>query len=226
MKNPRPPTELNFDNEEYHILKHRYQYDFIDKIYASTIKDQRLIEDLLTVPTFHETSGLAGDIADEQYFIWDNNEFLLQAFKEEFKAHISRIYNRNIMDISFANPDNVKHKHKDYIWINYSKPMEYNPLHNHTGLLSFVYYPDIPEVIRNEWKNQTNNFGSRGCIEFVASRESDSITLNPKKGDLFIFDSGHRHEVYPFYSNETRISIAGNVYGLLDDQGNVIGSFV
>ena len=153
---------------------------------------------------------------------------ILQAFKEEFKTHISRIYNRNIMDLSFANPDNARKKlnYSDYIWINYSRPMEYNPLHNHTGLLSFVYYPDIPEDIRNEWKNQTNNFGSRGCIEFVASRESDSMVLNPKKGDLFIFDSGHRHEVYPFYSNETRISVAGNVYGIMFDDASIVGSFV
>ena len=29
---------------------------------------------------------------------------------------------------------------------------------------------------------------------------------------ILIFESSHTHQVYPFYSDETRISIAGNIY--------------
>ncbi len=221
-------NELDFNTEEFHFFNHRYLNSFVDKIYASRISDERLLTDILDIPCVHHTAGLAGDIKDEKYFDWSNHEYLLQAFKDEFKVHVSRIYRKNVMDISFVNPANagVKLDFEQYIWVNRQKATEYNPLHNHTGLLSFVYYPDIPDEIREEYKQQTNNYEARGLIEFVASRETDSMVFNPRRGELFMFDAGHRHQVYPFYSDATRVSLAGNIYGILFDDASILGKFV
>ena len=217
-------NELDFSDEEYKILKHRYLNTFEDKLYASRINDERLLKDILELPPIHHTKNLAGDIKKEMYFDWSGNEFLLDAFKEEFKTHVSRIYKQNVMDLSFMNPERDV-EYEQYIWTNYQTATEYNPLHNHTGVLSFVYYPDIPEEIRSEYKEQTNNFETRGLIEFAASRSMDTMVMNPKSGDLFIFVATHRHQVYPFYSDVTRCSVAGNIYGIMFDDATILGQF-
>jgi hypothetical protein len=218
-------NELEFTQDEYKIIKHRYLNTFEDKLYASRIEDNKLLKEVLDLPPIHHTSNLAGDIKEEMYFDWSANEYLLDCVKEEFKKHVSRIYKQNVIDLTFMNPDRQV-EYEQYIWSNYQKKNEYNPLHNHTGVLSFVYYPKIPEEIRQEYKGQTNNFDTRGLIEFVSSRHaSDTLVMNPKSGDLFIFVATHRHQVYPFYNDVTRVSVAGNIYGILFDDASILGNF-
>jgi len=42
------------------------------------------------------------------------------------------------------------HWHIDDVWINFQKKYEYNPLHNHTGNLSFVLWVQIPYELKDE----------------------------------------------------------------------------
>ena len=85
-------------------------------------------------------------------------------------------------------------------WFNDQKDDEYNPLHNHTGILSGVLYLKIPEYLPSRKNKDTD-----GTISFVGnSSDTDiimtysTITISPKVGDIFLFPSLLKHQVYPF----------------------------
>ena len=86
------------------------------------------------------------------------------------------------------------------LWINYQKANEYNPPHNHSGILSGVLYLKIPEYLLSK-----KTEGRDGSITFIGNDTaaegmiSDSIlTISPKVGDIFLFSSTLKHQVYPF----------------------------
>ncbi len=151
---------------------------------------------------------LAGDI-HEEYRI-EHGKLpgqLKKDFDSTFISGLNEIINDQILEIKM-----------DHLWVNYMKKTEHNPLHSHGGLFSFVAYLDVPEQIRQESKSQDKiaNAISRGRIEFVSSTGGYK-SLNPKTGDMFIFKSSQMHQVYPFYSDNVRISMSGNLLGLKRD---------
>jgi hypothetical protein len=100
------------------------------------------------------------------------------------------------------------------LWINYQKPYEFNPPHCHDGVLSFVMYASIPEEIRSEYLDSHSPHAKmRGLIQFSSERTNEVFNFNPQTNDIFIFESTHKHEVFPFYSDNTRVSVAGNIFG-------------
>ena len=117
------------------------------------------------------------------------------------------------------------------LWCNFQKANEFNPPHNHTGILSFVIYLKVPEVLRKECAEhqKVKTSAGPGCISFFIadSDRKNSITQNsflPMVGDCFIFPAWLKHWVYPFRSDCTRISVSGNVVdsiplSLMSDKG-------
>ncbi len=101
------------------------------------------------------------------------------------------------------------------LWINYMKAGEFNPPHDHSGDLSFVIYPAVPQEIIDECKafkgtmrgpggiSWTYGDGDRTCISVVHQL--------PTTGDMYIFPALLKHWVFPFKSNVERISVSGNV---------------
>lgn len=106
------------------------------------------------------------------------------------------------------------------IWINMQRAGEFLPLHNHSGLYSFVIWTSIPYSMSDERdnisnpdliKNRTANF------EFVYTDVLGKINNYPVpvdkslEGKICIFPAELQHQVYPFYSsNSVRVSVAGN----------------
>jgi len=85
-------------------------------------------------------------------------------------------------------------------WFNNQKDNEYSPLHNHEGILSGVLYLKIPEYLPSR-KTKDND----GAISFIGNTTSNDLlftvpqfSVTPKRGDIFIFPSKLRHQVYPF----------------------------
>ena len=85
-------------------------------------------------------------------------------------------------------------------WFNDQKDDEYNPIHNHTGILSGVLYLKIPEYLPSRKNKDTD-----GTISFVGnSSDTDiimtnsTLTISPKVGDIFLFPALLKHQVYPF----------------------------
>ena len=140
---------------------------------------------------------------------------LVDKFEEKYK------YFDKMFNYTFNIEDKDVKLELERIWFNFQRPGEFLPLHNHTGIYSFVIWVDIPFNIEDEKdketnkdlvKNRTSNF------EFVFTdtigRISHHALYVDKKweGKIAMFPSELYHQVYPFYSvNDVRISLAGNI---------------
>jgi len=99
-------------------------------------------------------------------------------------------------------------------WVNYMKQGEFNPPHTHTGDLSCVLYLNIPDDMDKNKINHVANSSAPGSIEFKYGEKLKYILRNhtffPEKGDFYIFPSWLQHCVFPFKSEEERISVSAN----------------
>tara|TARA_R100000353_G_C6474034_1_gene187337 strand:- start:31 stop:630 length:600 start_codon:yes stop_codon:yes gene_type:complete len=111
----------------------------------------------------------------------------------------------------------------DSLWVNYQKKYEFNPMHTHDGLCSFILFMKIPFLMEEEFKDSPGintkqnkaghlgffclNSNIKGCIEELVIPVDKTFE---KTG--FLFKADLNHCVYPFYSSDDyRITISGNV---------------
>lgn len=108
------------------------------------------------------------------------------------------------------------------LWVNFMKKGEFNPIHNHTGMYSFVLWYKVPYFANIE---DTASPGRRassnrsGKFEFtftnILGNISGSVIDVDKtwEGRMILFPALLNHQVYPFYSSDDyRISVAGNLF--------------
>ena len=102
-------------------------------------------------------------------------------------------------------------------WVNYQKKYEFNPIHKHDGILSFVLFLNIPYELEDEEKIYKANAKNTSKLQFIITDiqgEIRTVTCNVDKsyvGKLLIFNAKKYHCVYPFYtSNGYRITASGN----------------
>ena len=131
-------------------------------------------------------------------------------------------YGEEFCNIGQKLPTQIKHPYcLGKWWVNYQKQNEFNPVHNHGGVYSFVIWMKIP--YDSEKQNQkdiarNSNTPSIGDFQFLYSNmlgETDNYNypMNPdREGTLLFFPSQLLHQVYPFYDcDEERISVSGNI---------------
>jgi hypothetical protein len=100
------------------------------------------------------------------------------------------------------------------LWINYQKSNDFNPFHTHAHFLSFVIYCDVPQNIFED--QATSNLPVAGHISFnygeaITPMSNQAFVVKPENNLMFIFPAKLHHVVYPFYSDGTRVSVAGNI---------------
>jgi len=114
------------------------------------------------------------------------------------------------------------------LWVNFQKKYEFNPVHHHTGLYSFVIWVKIPYDYKTECSiDSCKNAKAKlpGSFAFYYTDhngriEEAPINLDPSyEKKIVVFPSYLSHCVYPFYtSDDYRISISGNLYLNFDPQ--------
>ena len=163
---------------------------------------------------------LAGAIENE-YMIEKSvpviEEFIDEVVPNYWKAHKNSELASTRHHIRFN-----ENKTRD-IWVNFSKKGDYNPLHTHGGLLSFVLWHKIPYQMERE-KNQPNV--RDGSLNYAASFSFNYPDFFSKGGvgqhtieadekyenTMIIFPSVLQHCVHPFQTTDDyRISVSGNV---------------
>jgi len=107
------------------------------------------------------------------------------------------------------------------LWVNFQKKYEFNPIHNHSGVFSFVVWMKIPSSYKKECelpfvKNSNTKCPNTFQMLFINSLGNIGqldYNLEPSdEGKMLFFSSKYSHCVYPFYlSNKERISISGNI---------------
>jgi len=107
------------------------------------------------------------------------------------------------------------------IWVNKQKKYEFNPMHLHSGVLSFVIYVKIPYDLEEENKVFPDTTGGESHTSKFYFAYSDilgrqrQLTLPVDKsweGVMIMFPATLNHGVNPFYtSDEYRITVSGNM---------------
>ena len=109
----------------------------------------------------------------------------------------------------------------DTLWANFQKQHEFNPIHNHSGVYSFVVFMKIP----TDWREQheipfvkESNSPRASDFEFVYTDCMGNICSHSHyldssfEGIMLFFPAEMMHQVYPFYNcEEERITISGNI---------------
>lgn len=158
------------------------------------------------------SSGLAGHFKTEYYFTKDDKKYFVEQTRLNWDNYIKKAREYYDKDIG---ENGLK---LDSLWVNFMSPGDFNPVHTHTGDLSFVIFLDVPKELEIENEEEKNNdkFGGPAAITFMWGETSGNqcITQNtrlPKTGDFYIFPASTRHMVYPYKSNVNRISMSGNL---------------
>jgi hypothetical protein len=105
--------------------------------------------------------------------------------------------------------------------VNFQEKHEFNPLHDHTGVFSFVIWLKIPYLAETEKQFGPGN-NSRaplsGQFTFAYTdalgeiKKYDISADTTMENTMLIFPAKLHHEVYPFYSSDDfRISVSGNI---------------
>lgn len=106
----------------------------------------------------------------------------------------------------------------DTLWVNFQKKYEFNPIHNHSGIFSFVIWVKIPYNLQDELKmfsESSKPSTSLFRFHYVNKTTIETWSINIDKyneGQIAFFPSNLNHSVNPFYtSDDYRISISGNM---------------
>ena len=161
------------------------------------------------------TGGLVGAIKREFALpkLTDNDEFrtflklLVNAYNEHFNDVIERY--KDIQGELIP---------RKGFWVNHQSKGEYNPVHHHSGMYSFVIWIKIPYDLQEEKNLFPNNPSPRGIGSFSFIYHCDDIQTyaidvdQSYEWEIIMFPSWRSHTVAPFLtSDDTRISIAGNL---------------
>lgn len=162
---------------------------------------------------------LVGHVDKEYYFIEEIKPFQKEIFSclhhyalefPDYFENYMRVDHKDLASLEFV---------LDKVWINFQKKYDFNPVHIHSGVFSFVIWLDIPfllseerKVFNGETKTSTSEF-SFLYSDILGRIQTYNLNLEaPSEGTICLFPSHLPHVVYPFYTSEkNRISISGNI---------------
>lgn len=182
-------------------------------------------------------SELAGNISKSLVLEDPDNIICDNIFPNLYRAGVpfDSIINRTYKTIDCPYVVDGKIKTDDYIlnpklgglWVNFQKKHEFNPIHNHHGMFSFVIWMKIPYRYEDEKelpfvKGSTVSEAVGNFVTVYSDGETvrtSTFVMSPEvNGTMMVFPSTLMHQVYPFYtSDEERITISGNVYYVKND---------
>ena len=119
-------------------------------------------------------------------------------------------------------PVNQRHPYfLQSFWVNYQKQGEFNPIHDHNGVYSFVVWMKIPTRHFEQNKNPISLKSNDHLISafqfhyvnILGQIKHHVCEMNPEvEGTILFFPAKLSHSVYPFYNcDEDRISVSGNI---------------
>ena len=181
----------------------------------------------------HLVEKYAPDDAKQQWMLIDDDN----RFQKEVLNPIIQEY---VTDYGFPEKLKTTHIHDltfQKFWANYTGKGEYQALHNHDAIWSFVIWLKLPAVANDEQSVKEAMHPDAG--DFILTY-SDIIGRTRKvnwklekqynEGHMLLFPSDLYHAVYPhFQTDEKRLSLAGdivinsNVVTDIYDQGMLLG---
>ena len=102
----------------------------------------------------------------------------------------------------------------DGIWFNYMTKNEFNPLHQHSGLISGILMIKVPKELSQEPITIPLESNARcpGMLEWVSTGFGAGFYRKyPVEGEIYLFPAELKHQVYPFASDVERIKASFNI---------------
>lgn len=201
------------------VLEAKLPFDIFTNLKSS-------IED---IPNFTEkyNNQLIGHMQEEYSLnhIKDSMSDFLLATANTWVEH-NPGYVESLINVSKSNTDTYKLVVSN-LWVNKQKKYEFNPIHTHTGVLSFVIWMNIPYDLEKEesyfpiTSNETeidrsNSHTSKFTFIYndaLGKIQYFSLPVDKSwEGTIIMFPASLNHCVYPFYtSDDYRISVSGNI---------------
>ena len=227
MKNNIKGNIINLINpKNYGIVEIDLSESILDYLWKISNKSKNKKECLKNL--------LAGNISNSYSVEDENNYFYNEVLEPALKIYwssshghnpiMSYPYHRDCFVKEIGNANNFEFKLAD-IWVNYQKKHEFNPIHNHGGVYSFVIWLKIPYDYEDQCKlpqfKGTKKIDLKpGCFEFryvdmLGYPASKIYFLNKEEheGKMVLFPAMLNHQVYPFYNiDEERVSMSGNIF--------------
>jgi len=158
---------------------------------------------------------LAGQIKRE-YEFKDWPQYIDKFILDQTNQPLIQKHTQNISVLSSNKPFYLKS-----LWINLQKKYEFNPMHKHIGVFSFIIFLKIPYNLDEEDKVFPKSSGPEPAtsrLVFIVNDFSGAprdINVNVDKsfeGKMLMFPAGLNHMVYPFYtSDDYRMTVSGNI---------------
>jgi hypothetical protein len=171
-----------------------------------------------------QQSKLAGNIKEE----WNMDQSI-----PLFNSYILNLINKSHFHLNYLKTERKKFSDENkvpllqlsHFWVNFQKKYEFNPVHNHSGLFSFVIFVQIPYDLKKELgegPGSLSNSNFTSCLQFhttnILGRHQDEVVYIDKsyEGGIYFFNAETMHCVYPFFtSDDYRITVSGNVGWIL-----------
>ena len=203
-------------------------YPFSPPIFQSEV-DQKFIEDLinegnkLTREEDDWRDKLAGNMKYGGSYIYKDDFILktepyLLTYIERFLDKITDNFGEKqvarLMDVQTDRRERKNGTMRlDTMWINYQHKHDFNPPHTHRGVLSFVIFCKVPKNIFKE--QAVSNSADAGKIMFQYGEQSHPLVgtlfpVEPYEGLFLVFPANMNHLVPSFWTDDERISVAGN----------------
>jgi len=102
----------------------------------------------------------------------------------------------------------------DTLWVNFQQKHDFNPPHNHAGVMSFVIYLSVDEKIFKEQADTNSPDAGKIIFEFgdqISELSGTQYPVFPYKGLMFMFPAKLNHYVPPYWIDSERISVSGNL---------------
>lgn len=159
--------------------------------------------------------ALAGNIKKE-YRLPKSREYLeklITPFLHDYDTHFN--YTKYIKFLDKDMPMRMNDP-----WVNFQRKHEFNPIHDHSGIYSWVIWIKVPYIMNDELLSGPGVDSLdpvSGYFEFQYTSTLGHIQPYKIAADktmentLILFPSRLTHQVYPFYSSDDyRISVSGN----------------
>ena len=105
--------------------------------------------------------------------------------------------------------------HLHDVWVNHHHKHDFNPMHWHEGVFSYVTWIRVPYTFEDESKQFKTLESSAGQFAFTVTDilgEIHDHIVPQKEWTTLFFPSRMRHKVHPYYTtDEVRVSLSGNL---------------
>ncbi len=202
----------NFENDKPYLTNFGIGSDDVPKEHIDFLKNN-------IDKKFKANKKLAGHI---------KQEYMYKKWPKSFEDWVIYACTKNSVVQNHLNNISILSKSVPYmleaLWINLQKKYEFNPIHDHTGVLSFIIVLKIPYDLKKEDKVFELTSPKPTTQPYCASRLSflkndtfnvSKLNVNVDKSyenKILVFPANLNHQVYPFYtSDDYRITASGNI---------------